>query len=72
MALDQANQISGLKIVHKKKVTVEVVGDGKSIISELVNQYAQIFGKASIEVCRNAINKIKSELTAEDLPDVLK
>jgi len=72
LALDQANQISGIKIVDKKKVVVEISGNGKNIIDQLVNQYAQIFGKASIEVCRDAISNIKSEVSAEDLPDVLK
>lgn len=70
VALDQAKKVSGIQIVSADDV--KVTGNGKEILENLVNQYARLFGRASIEVCKEAIEPISGKIPAADLPDILK
>jgi len=68
VALDQAKKVAGIEVASGK---VKLVGEGKDLLSKLVNQYAKLFGRASIEVCREAVKETKSPLTHEQLPEIL-
>lgn len=70
VALDQAKKVSGIQIVSVDDV--KVTGNGKEILENLVNQYARLFGRASIEVCKEAIEPISDKIPVNDLPDILK
>ena len=75
----QENVVGSLAWVEAEKVhgvtvtngSVEIVGDGKQVLAELVAQYEKLFGRASVEVCKDAIKPIVAELEKDMLPEVL-
>jgi hypothetical protein len=66
MALDQAKKVTGLEVVAGGAVRVK--GSGREILGKLVEQYSKLFGRASIEVCRDALRETKPQLTHDQLP----
>lgn len=70
LALEQARKVEGLSVLDGSRVRVQ--GNGKEILEHLVSQYEKFFGKASIEVCKDALTPIKDKLASVDLPEVLK
>lgn len=70
LALDQARKVEGVLVSEDNQIKIQ--GNGKQILEHLVSQYEKFFGKASIEVCRDALSPIKDKLTTIDLPEVLK
>lgn len=70
IALDQARKVEGISFSENEIIKVQ--GNGKTVLEHLVSQYEKFFGKASIEVCRDALAPIKDKLTSIDLPEVLK
>lgn len=70
LAWDEARKVSGLTVdqVHN---TASFSGDGKDIIDRLVSQYERIFGKASHEVCREAVHDIVEKMKPEEVPSSL-
>lgn len=70
VALDQAKKVSGL--IFASVDDVKIAGNKKEVLGNLVNQYAKLFGKASIEVCKEAIEPISDKIPVNDLPDILK
>lgn len=70
LALEQARKVEGLSVLDGNRVRVQ--GNGKEVLEHLVSQYEKFFGKASIEVCKDALTPIKDKLTSVDLPEVLK
>lgn len=66
MAIAQAKKVSGLELSAGGNVSVK--GSGREILGKLVDQYAKLFGRASIEVCRDALRETKPQLTHDQLP----
>lgn len=71
LALVQANKVSGLKALDGDNITVEVNGDVKTVLTELVKKYEEMFGRASIEVCKDAVKEVKPPVPPDDLPEIL-
>ena len=69
LAIAQAQKVVGLSIQDADHI--EIIGNAKDVLSNLVNQYAQLFGRASIEVCKDAIKEMQSPIPSKDLPDIL-
>ena len=71
IALEQARKIPGLKIDWQlRKVFLE--GNKTQILEKLVNQYRNLFGQASVEVCKEATDRFRSQLSSDQLPQVLR
>lgn len=70
IAIEQAKKVDGLQVINTNDVTIS--GDKKDVLTKLVNQYAGLFGKASIEICKEAFQPFSSKIPAADVPDVLK
>jgi hypothetical protein len=70
LALDQAKRVPGLKIISPTQVTLE--GDKKQVLAGLVDAFASIFGKASVEVCKEACNPYLKMIPPDQIPDILK
>lgn len=70
VALDQAKKVSGLQV--NTPDDIKVSGNGKDVLTSLVEQYSKLFGKASIEVCKEAIEPIADKIPVASLPDILK
>ncbi|HSA83688.1 MAG TPA: hypothetical protein VLF20_02265 [Patescibacteria group bacterium] len=69
VALEQARKVSGLEV--NDTGTIKINGNGKTVLTDLVKQYAKLFGQTSIEVCREAVREVKTKLSKEDLPAIL-
>ena len=70
VAIEQAEHTPGLKVNWDKK-EVKVTGDGNKVIDTLVNQYKELFGKISVEVCREAAEPLVDKLPKGHLPKSL-
>lgn len=67
LAWDEAAKVEG---VAAKTGQVSITGDGKKILESLVRQYEGLFGRASVEACKDAIRPLLPKMKV-DLPDVL-
>ena len=71
VAWTEAAKIEGLQVdVRNKAVTIET--ETKQVIEHLVEQYARLFGEASLEVCRDAVRPLLPDLAEGDVPDILR
>ena len=71
VAIEEANKVSGLKVSGDGQA-VAITGDGKVVLESLVKQYASLFGRVSVEVCKEALISVSSSFSKENLPDILK
>ena len=71
LAWDEARKLSGLTIDQSHSF-VSFAGDEKDVINRLVAQYEKLFGKASHEVCKEAVQDLIAEMPPEEIPDSLK
>lgn len=70
LAIDQAKKVEGLEVSSVDDV--KITGKGKDVLGNLVDQYAKLFGRASIEVCKEAFQPFSSKIPTADVPDILK
>lgn len=70
VAVEQAEQVSNLK-VNWDKHEVSVSGDGAKVIDDLVEQYKELFGQISVEVCKEAAESLMGKLPAGKHPKTL-
>lgn len=71
VAIEQAKVITGLSLDWPNK-TVTITGDEPAVIDRLVEQYKQLFGQISVEVCKEAVGRLSQQLTPEQLPASLR
>ncbi len=69
VALDQAKKVGGLSIDSLDNVNI--LGNGKVVLEKLVKQYEKLFGRASIEVCKDAVREVQNTVSKADLPEIL-
>jgi hypothetical protein len=68
IAWQEAEKVQGLHVLDERAGQVELTnGDPKEVVDRLVSQYERLFGRASHEVCRDAV---KSMLTALDISQI--
>jgi hypothetical protein len=72
VAWDEAKKVSGFHVVDQKTGEVSFDGDAKAVLDRLVSQYARLFGKASNEVCKEAVQDLIAGLPTEEIPTSLK
>jgi hypothetical protein len=70
VAREQANKVPGLKVGDNNH-EISITGDKKIILENLVSQYGKLFGRSSIEVCREAVRDIISQVPKEQIPQLL-
>jgi DNA replication initiation complex subunit (GINS family) len=70
IAVEQAEHVPNLKVDWGKK-DIQVSGDGAKVIDNLVDQYKELFGKISVEVCREAAAPLINKLPEGKLPKTL-
>ncbi|MEX1112023.1 MAG: hypothetical protein WEC84_01045 [Candidatus Andersenbacteria bacterium] len=71
VAWEQAGKVTGLRIdMQSHHVSME--GSPKEVLENLVAQYEKLFGRASREVCRDAVRPLLSQISPEEIPTVLK
>ncbi len=73
LALEQANKVTGLNVSDGANIQVKITGsDSDKILTELVEKYEQLFGRASVEVCRDAVKEVKPPVEVDQLPQILR
>jgi hypothetical protein len=73
LAWDEAKKVQGLQIINKEMGEVVLQnGDVREIINKLVAQYENLFGKASHEVCKEAVQDLIAEMPPDQIPSSLK
>jgi hypothetical protein len=70
VAVEQAMHIPNLEVDWDKH-QVNVKADGAKVIDKLVQQYKELFGKISVEVCREAAGPLMKKLPEGQLPKTL-
>lgn len=70
IAIEQAKKVSGLEVDWAKH-EVKIHGDEKHIIEDLVHEYEHLFGRASIEVCRDASKSLINQIPKDQIPSSL-
>lgn len=70
VALDQARKVAGLEVTSVDDIKLK--GNKKEVLEGLVNQYAKLFGRASIEVCKEAFSVVSDKIPASEVPDILR
>ena len=70
IALEQAQKVRGLR-VDLEKHNVQFDGSQKDIVEKLVEKYKEIFGQASVEVCKETARKILVGVSKENIPPLL-
>ena len=71
LAVEQAKKVSGLHIdLAKSEVSID--GDKTAVLENLVSQYEKLFGRASVEVCRQAISEFVTQIPADQVPAALR
>jgi len=71
IAWDEASRVEGL-VIDIKNNTLSVEGDPKIVLEDLVSRYKNLFGEASLQICRSAALKTISQVPLEKLPSVLR
>jgi hypothetical protein len=72
LAWIEAGKVAGLKVIDSTKGEVEFNdGDQKEVVNKLVAQYERLFGRASHEVCIDAVKSIIAELSPSEIPSSL-
>lgn len=68
LAWIEAKKVSGLRI---KENDIVIKSNGKKVLKALVNQYAKLFGQASVEACKEAIKRLLPKIEPTAIPDNL-
>jgi len=72
IAWHEAKKVSGLKVVNQSDGEISIDQNlGLSIIDNLVKQYENIFGRASREVCKEAVAALVADLPVGEVPTSL-
>lgn len=72
VAWDEAKKVPGLTIVDSKNGEISLADDNKEVVNNLVAQYGRLFGRASNEVCKEAVQDLITGLPQEDIPSSLR
>ncbi|MEX0649752.1 MAG: hypothetical protein WD200_02035 [Candidatus Andersenbacteria bacterium] len=71
IAWEQADKVTSLQIDMQNHAVI-VEGNPKEVLEKLVAQYENLFGRASREVCRDAVRPLLSQISEDEIPAVLK
>jgi hypothetical protein len=71
VAWDEARKVPGLHVVNQQNGEVSFDGDAKEVLNKLVEQYTRLFGKASTQVCKDAVQDLLVELPKDQVPAIL-
>lgn len=70
VAVEQAKKVNGLSIDWARR-EIKVTGNKKAVLEDLVAQYGHLFGRASIEVCKEAVKGHLADLPKDQIPSSL-
>jgi len=71
LAVEQARKVPTIS-VNWSKHSVTLSGDESLAIDQLVNQYKRLFGRVSVEVCKDVTAQLLAQLPADKQPESLR
>jgi hypothetical protein len=71
IALEQAKKVQGLDVDWSKK-EAKISGNESATLEKLVEQYQHLFGQTSVEVCKDAVKSMKSDVPTDKMPPLLR
>lgn len=71
LAWSEAGKVQGLQVDHARHATILGDGDAKETVNRLVGQYERLFGRASHEVCREAVASMLANFQPSEIPSSL-
>lgn len=71
IAWEEASKVSGLR-VDAKAHQVNIEGNPREVLKKLVAQYERLFGRASREVCRDAVRPLLAQVADNEIPAILR
>lgn len=71
IAWDEAKKVTGMTVQYEKR-EVTLQQDEPGVVDRLVSQYERLFGRASREVCKEAVRDIIGEVPQDKMPSALK
>ena len=72
LAWTEAGKVRGLHVVNETSGEITLNnGDPKETVNRLVGQYERLFGRASHEVCKEAVASLIKGLAQADVPSSL-
>lgn len=73
LAWDEARKVAGIEVIDQKRGEINLQeGDQGTIVNKLVAQYERLFGKASHEVCKEAVQDLIAEMSPDQVPSSLR
>ena len=72
IAWEEAKRVGGLHIIDENREHLTIDAPEKEVMERLVVQYERLFGRASIEVCRDAVRNLLPDMPPDKIPEVLK
>lgn len=74
LAWTEAGKVQGLQVNRTRREAILGNGDRdpKETVNRLVGQYERLFGRASHEVCREAVSGMLSNLQPSEIPSSLR
>ena len=72
LAWEEARKVEGLKLEDSDPNSIKFTADGQIIIDRLIRQYSRLFGRASVEACRDAVRDLLPEVPKQQIPELLK
>ncbi|HSX08898.1 MAG TPA: hypothetical protein VLF93_01985 [Candidatus Saccharimonadales bacterium] len=70
IAYEQASKVPGI-IIDPQSHNVTLQGDKKDVLGKLVSQYEMLFGRVSVEICKEAVRSIISQAPKDQVPQIL-
>lgn len=71
LAWTEASKVQGLQVDRVRHEVLFSNGDPKDTVNRLVGQYERLFGRASQEVCREAVAGMLVDLSPAEIPSSL-
>lgn len=71
LAWSEAKKVSGLNIIDQTKGEISITAEAKETLNALVAQYTRLFGRVSVEVCKEATKDLLVELPKNEVPESL-
>lgn len=71
LAIEQANKVPGLEVTTSLDV-VKMDQTPSKVLTNLVLQYQKLFGRASLDACKESVKEYLPNMSSQDLPDLLR
>lgn len=72
VAWEEAKNVSGIKMIDEQRELIEIEGDLKKVVNELMERYKNIFGHLSVQISKEAVYSLTIKLPPEEVPESLR